>query len=66
MPIYGFNCDNYLKCEYVVPATELSQMEGGTISSLTWYLQTPATGSWGHGQFPGVRQGGLYNHVERL
>ena len=29
VPVYGTWADAYLKCEFVVPADELSQMSGG-------------------------------------
>ena len=31
VPIYGLYCDSYLKCEYVIPASELEDMTGATI-----------------------------------
>ena len=51
VPVYGFYCDAYLKCEYIMPATELSQMAGGTINAMTYYLSTPASDSWGAANF---------------
>ena len=46
VPIYGYYADAYLKCEMVYPATELSTMADGTITSLTFYATTPATEAW--------------------
>ena len=51
VPIYGLYCDSYLKCEYVIPATELQDMTGASITNLTWYLKTVASGSWGAANF---------------
>ena len=46
VPVYGFYADAYLKCEFVYPASELSDMAGGTISSMTFYLSSPAAEAW--------------------
>lgn len=46
VPIYGFYADAFLKCEYVIPATDLANMIGGTITSITWYASSPAAESW--------------------
>ena len=51
VPIYGLWADSYLKCEYVIPAEDLADMLGGTISAMTFYLSTPATDSWGAASF---------------
>ena len=46
VPVHGLWADAYLKCEMVYPATELSDMEGGTISKLTFYASSPASAAW--------------------
>lgn len=46
VPVYGFYADAYLKGEFVIPATELTSMSGGTVSKMTFYLQTPAEAAW--------------------
>ena len=51
VPVYGYYADAYLKCEMVYPAAELGDMEGGTITSMTFYATTPATDSWGSANF---------------
>ncbi|MBR1476314.1 MAG: choice-of-anchor D domain-containing protein [Muribaculaceae bacterium] len=51
VPIYGYFADNYLKCEFVIPATELQAMDGNSISKLTWYLSSPADKSFGDAHF---------------
>ena len=38
VPIYGLFCDNGVKCEFVIPSTELEAMSGGTISAMKFYL----------------------------
>ncbi|MBR5736027.1 MAG: hypothetical protein IKX60_04475 [Bacteroidales bacterium] len=47
VPVYGYYADAYLKCEYVMPAAELSVMNGKKIKEMMLYLQTPAGGDWG-------------------
>ena len=52
VPIYGYWCDSYLKCEFVMPADELAAMNGKEIQQLTWYLNEAPTGNgWGNGTF---------------
>lgn len=51
VPVYGFYADAYLKCEMVYPAAELEDMDGGTITSMTFYATTPASDSWGNANF---------------
>ena len=46
VPVYGLWADSYLKCEFVIPATELTPMSGGTVSKMTFYLQTSAQAAW--------------------
>lgn len=42
VPIYGYWYDNYVKCEYVIPAADLTDLKGNAITALTWYLESPA------------------------
>lgn len=52
VPIYGLWADAYLRCQTIYPASEIEAaatttgMTGGTISSLTYYLSTPAAEAW--------------------
>ena len=46
VPIYGYWCDAYQKCEMVYPASELAVMNGGEISQLIFYANSSST-SWG-------------------
>ena len=51
VPIWGSWVDAYEKCEFVIPAQRLSDMESGVISAMTFYLSSPASGSWGAASF---------------
>lgn len=42
VPIYGFYADSYLRCQYVIPATDLAEMDGSTIYYLKNYLSSPS------------------------
>ena len=46
VPVYGVYCDAYLKCEFVIPASQLSEMENGIISKMSFYLDEPAEKAW--------------------
>ena len=46
VPVYGTWCDAYLKCEFVIPASQLSEMENGIISKMSFYLKSPASAAW--------------------
>ena len=47
LPVYGNYADvSDTKSEFVIPKGELSDMEDGTISALTFYLQQSATAAW--------------------
>ena len=47
VPVYGFYADAYNKCEFIMPAADLSDMQGGTITKLTWFLATTPDAVWG-------------------
>ena len=51
VPVYGIFSIMYLKCEYVIPADQLTTMEDGIISKMTFYLSSPASGGWGNANF---------------
>ncbi|MCR4965155.1 MAG: fibronectin type III domain-containing protein, partial [Bacteroidales bacterium] len=47
VPIYGLYVDDSgLKCEYIIPATELQDMIGMDITKMTFYLSSQATAAW--------------------
>jgi len=50
VPVYGFYADAYNKCEFVYPATELSDMVGGEINQLTFYASQTSV-NWGSASF---------------
>lgn len=51
VPVYGYWADSYLKCEMVMPASNLSAMAGSNISKMKFYLSSPAAASWGSANF---------------
>ncbi|MCR5370253.1 MAG: fibronectin type III domain-containing protein, partial [Clostridium sp.] len=57
VPVYGLYVDDFVRCQTIYPASELEAaastqlMAGGTISSLTYYLSSPAAASWGEANF---------------
>ena len=46
VPFYGFYGDAYLKCEFVMPAADLSEMAGAEINAMTFYASSPAEAAW--------------------
>jgi uncharacterized repeat protein (TIGR02543 family) len=48
VPIYGtYTDDNYQHTQTIYPASMLTQMQGGRITKLTYYLQSACTSAWG-------------------
>ena len=47
VPVYGFYADAFTKVEFIMNSDELSPMTGGQITSMKWYLSTPAADVWG-------------------
>ena len=45
IPMYGYYFDNYTKSEYIIPASQLTDMVGGTINAITFYPSSVATTS---------------------
>lgn len=44
VPIYGYMCDSYIRCQIIYPADMLEDLGGqAIISSMKWFLSTPAT-----------------------
>ena len=39
IPMNSYIFDNYTKCECIIPASELTAMEGGTITAITFYVK---------------------------
>ena len=46
VPVNGFYADDFLKCEFIIPADELVEMNGGTLSAMTFYPSTKASDAW--------------------
>lgn len=46
IPLYGFYAYNYQKHEFVMPATELSAMNGRVIHTMKFYLSNKANNVW--------------------
>lgn len=42
IPMDSYDFDNYTKSECIIPASELTAMEGGTITAITFYANTVA------------------------
>ena len=52
VPIDGYNVDGTsIKSEFIMPATELTAMNGKEITQMTFYLQTVGNRSWGNAVF---------------
>ena len=47
VPVYGFYADAFNKCEFIMPAADLSDMQGGTITKVTWFMTTAPEAVWG-------------------
>ena len=49
IPMYGYYFDAYTKSECIIPASELTNMEGSTITAITFYAKTVAStnSTWG-------------------
>ena len=46
VPVYGLYTDEYQKCEFVIPASQLQTMTNGAIGNMTFYLSNPASAAW--------------------
>lgn len=54
VPVYGYFVDSqYQKTEFIIPASTegLAALTDGIIYQMTFYLSTPASGSWGNAEF---------------
>lgn len=50
VPFYGYYCDMGANSQFIIPATDLTTMQWGTINKLTFYSST-ASASWGNAVF---------------
>ena len=46
VPVYGMWADSYQKCEFIIPAEELNDMDNAIISEMTFYLNQKASAAW--------------------
>ena len=46
IPVYGNWTEAYQKCEFIIPATEISGMKGYTIRQMTFYMKDKAGAAW--------------------
>ena len=52
VPIYGYWCDNITKSQFIIPADDLADMEGGTITKMTFFgTMTGSYSNWGAAKF---------------
>ena len=51
IPVYGLWMDAYTRSEMIYPADMLAGMNGRRITSLTYYISTPATAAWAPAMF---------------
>ena len=70
IPMYGYYFDDYTKSECIIPASELTLMNGCTITAITFYPSSVATtnSSWGNAnqtvflkEVSGTTLGGSYS-----
>ena len=48
IPIYGYYCDALLQHnQFIIPAAQLADMNGSSISAMKFYISAPASGAWG-------------------
>ena len=50
VPVYGTWVDSYTKCQFIIPASELEDMQYGNISKMTFYSNTENK-TWGAAEF---------------
>ena len=46
IPVYGLWMDDYTRGEMIYPESMIEEMNGGDITSLTYYISSSATGPW--------------------
>ena len=50
VPVYGYYVDNYSRSQFIIPASELTALQWGTINKLTFYSSNNSI-NWGVAQF---------------
>ena len=51
VPVYGLWMDDYTRCEMIYPAEMIDDMTNGMITSLTFYISSPASAAWSGNEF---------------
>lgn len=52
LPVYGYYADSQgTISEYIIPSSDLSELNGKEIEKMIFYLHTPAAASWGAASF---------------
>ncbi|MCR4851961.1 MAG: DUF2436 domain-containing protein [Prevotella sp.] len=51
VPVYGNNVDNYQKCEFIIPASDLNSMSYSSILKMEFFLAEKAGGKWNNARF---------------
>ena len=46
IPVFGLWMDDYTRSEMIYPEAMIEEMMGGSITSMTFYISSPATGPW--------------------
>ncbi len=46
VPVYGYYADDFQKCEFIMPAADLTEMNGATVTSMKFYSSSSSV-SWG-------------------
>lgn len=50
VPVYGYYADDFQKCEFIMPAADLTEMNGATVTSMKFYSSSSSV-SWGNAVF---------------
>ena len=50
VPVYGYYVDAYSRSQFIIPASDLTALQGATITKLTYYSSN-ASINWGNAQF---------------
>ena len=50
VPVYGLYVDDYSRSQFIIPASDLTALQGATITKLTYYSSTTST-NWGVAEF---------------
>ena len=51
VPVYGYYCDELIYSQFIIPASDLEDMNNATVNGVTFYAYTGSSISWGNAQF---------------